>query len=160
MFLALKRAVSNLCPDKDSLYRTLARTFIAPTEKTHRRSWCICGSQKGPWMIGRNMRENLIYTGCDGIRWGKHKSKGDSLVKYLANLEDGQRSPRVRIQFKEIFSLFLFKEENKIRECGIIKSFFYSILMISSFASYVNGKMSIPSSSRTRTGSKDSSVSS
>lgn len=79
-------------------------------------------------------------------------------MKYLTNLEDDQRSPRVRIQFKEIFSLFLFKEGNKIREYGIIKSFFYSILMISSFASYVNGKMSIPSSSRARTGSKDSSV--
>lgn len=61
-------------------------------------------------------------------------------------------------RFKETFSLFL-KEENEIRN-GIIENFFYSILMISSFASYVNGKMLIPSLLSTRTNIKDSSVSS
>lgn len=46
MFLALKRAV--FCPDKDSLDRTLARTFIAPTEKMHRRCDAFAGPERDP----------------------------------------------------------------------------------------------------------------
>lgn len=61
------------------------------------------------------MRENLDLKDATGyIRWG-NKSKGDSLVKYLANLEDGQR-PRVRIRKsiqRNFFSFFQGRERNK-----------------------------------------------
>jgi len=44
------------------------------------------------------------------------KNKRDSLVKYLANFEDGQKPLGFVNRFKEMFSLFLFKEGNKIRK--------------------------------------------